>query len=60
MIVAWHPTSWCSWYMSEDEKKEIEPFQSLWHFSTNINTFTNYQLLNDAATKQIKQKTDIS
>ena len=50
MIVAWHPISWCSWYMSEDEKKGIEPFQSLWHFSTKINTFTNYQLLNDAAT----------
>ena len=25
MPVAWHPTKWCDWYLSEDEKKETEP-----------------------------------
>ena len=25
MSVAWHPTRWCDWSMSEDVKKGIEP-----------------------------------
>ena len=25
MSVAWHPKTWWNFYMSEDEKKEIEP-----------------------------------
>ena len=26
MTAAWHPTRWWDWCLSEDEKKEIEPF----------------------------------
>ena len=26
MPVAWHPTRWWEWCMSENEKEEIEPF----------------------------------
>ena len=25
MPIAWHPKRWWNFYMSEDEKKEIEP-----------------------------------
>ena len=25
MLVAWHPSRWWDWCMSEDEKKEIDP-----------------------------------
>ena len=25
MTVAWHPNRWWDWYMSKDEKKEIDP-----------------------------------
>ena len=25
MAVAWYPKRWCGWFMSEDEKKEINP-----------------------------------
>ena len=25
MLVAWHPTRWWDWCISEDEKKEIDP-----------------------------------
>ena len=26
MSVAWHPTRWWDWCISEDEKKDIQPF----------------------------------
>ena len=25
MTVAWHPKRWWDWWVSEDEKKEIDP-----------------------------------
>ena len=25
MVIAWHPKRWCDFWMSEVEKKEIEP-----------------------------------
>ena len=25
MLTAWHPRRWCNFFMTEDEKKEIEP-----------------------------------
>ena len=25
MPVAWHPNRWWDWFMSDDEKKEIDP-----------------------------------
>ena len=25
MPVAWHPNRWWEWFMSDDEKKEIDP-----------------------------------
>ena len=25
MSAAWHPKRWWDWYVSEDEKKEIDP-----------------------------------
>ena len=25
MAIAWYPKRWCCWFMSEDEKKEIDP-----------------------------------
>ena len=25
MPITWHPNRWWDWYMSEDEKKEIDP-----------------------------------
>ena len=33
MPVAWHPTRWWDWRVSEDEKKEREPYliDEKWH-----------------------------
>ena len=25
MSIAWHPTEWWGWCLSEDEKKELDP-----------------------------------
>ena len=40
MPIAWHPTRWWNFCMSEDEKKELEPscFEQCFHASVVYNT----------------------
>ena len=51
MLVAWHPTRWCGWCMTKDEKKEKEPFlidnksyKVVSIVSIKINTLISYQV----------------
>ena len=40
MLVAWHPTRWWDWCMSEEEQKEIESFllmKSSMNFGQSLN-----------------------